>query len=154
MVPIGPGRIHRRAIGDVLHPEREPRQVLDQLKIEMGSYDFTAQYQQAPVPAGGNMINWEWFGFFSDPPPLRDGAIIVQSWDTASTKSELASYSVGITAQVDKIRHHLGARSRARPLGVHGLEARDHQSCQASPAESHPRRGPSLRHRPAADLEA
>ena len=26
----------------------------------------------------------------------------MQSWDTASTTSELASYSVGITAQIDK----------------------------------------------------
>jgi predicted phage terminase large subunit-like protein len=101
-VAIGPGRVHRRAIGDVLHPEREPRQVLEQLKIEMGSYDFSAQYQQAPVPPGGNTLKWEWFGFFSDPPPLRDGAKIVQSWDTAWTTSELASYSVGITALIDK----------------------------------------------------
>ena len=102
VIPIGPGRFHHRAIGDVLHPEREPREVLEQLKAEMGSYDFTAQYQQAPVPAGGNMIKWEWFGFFSEPPPLRDGAKIVQSWDTAWTTSELASYSVGITALIDK----------------------------------------------------
>jgi predicted phage terminase large subunit-like protein len=45
---------------------------------------------------------WDWFGFFSDPPPLCDGAKIVQSWDTAWTTSELASYSVGITALIDK----------------------------------------------------
>ena len=85
-----------------MHPEREPREVLDRLKAEMGTADFSAQYQQAPVPPGGNMIKWEWFGFFTERPPLRDGAIIVQSWDTASTTSELASYSVGITALIDK----------------------------------------------------
>ena len=39
---------------------------------------------------------------FSQLPPMRDGAIIVQSWDTASSMSELASYSVGITALIDK----------------------------------------------------
>ena len=102
MISIGPGRFHRRAIGDVLHPEREPREVLEQLKAEMGSYDFSAQYQQAPVPAGGNMIRPEWLGYFSDPPLLQDGDIILQSWDTASSMSELASYSVGITAQLVK----------------------------------------------------
>ena len=63
---------------------------------------MTTPYQQAPVPLGGNMIHFEWFGFFSDPLPRPETAIIVQSWDTASSTSELACYSVGITAQVDK----------------------------------------------------
>jgi predicted phage terminase large subunit-like protein len=89
-------------VGEVLHPEREPLEALEKLKIEMGSYDFSAQYQQAPVPADGNMIKGEWFGFFSGLPLLRDGAVLAQSWDTASTTSELASYSVGITALIDK----------------------------------------------------
>ena len=102
VIPIGPGRFHHRAIGDVLHPEREPREALDRLKAGMGSYNFTAQYQQAPVPAGGNIIKWEWFNFFSEPPPMCAGTKIVQSWDTAWTTSEFASYSVGITAQIDK----------------------------------------------------
>ena len=101
-VVIGPDKVHFRRVGELLHPEREPLAVLEQLKTDMGSYDFSAQYQQAPVPAGGNMIKFEWFGFFSNPLPRPETAIIVQSWDTASSTSELASYSVGITAQVDK----------------------------------------------------
>ena len=99
---LGRGHMHRRSIDEVLHPAREPREVLDQLKSEMGTADFSAQYQQAPVPAGGNMIKWEWFGFYSQLPRPGDGDIIIQSWDTASTTSELASYSVGITARIDK----------------------------------------------------
>ena len=47
VIPIGPGRFHHRAIGDVLHPEREPREVLDRLKADMGSYQL-----HRPVPAG------------------------------------------------------------------------------------------------------
>ncbi len=94
VVPIGRYRVPRRHVGEVLHPEREPLDALERLKAEMGSYDFSAQYQQTPVPAGGNMIKWEWFGSFSDPPPRAEGSIIVQSWDTAST--------VGITALIDK----------------------------------------------------
>jgi predicted phage terminase large subunit-like protein len=102
VIPIGPGRFHHRAVGEVLHPEREPLRVLQQLKLEMGTYDFSAQYQQAPVPPGGNMIQWEWFRSVKEPPPLREGSIIAQSWDTASTTGELADYSVGITARLDK----------------------------------------------------
>lgn len=101
-VALGGGLWYRRSIGEVLHPAREPREVLDQLKAGMGSCEFSAQYQQAPVPAGGNMIKWEWFGFYDQRPPLGDGTIVVQSWDTASSTSELASYTVGITAQIDK----------------------------------------------------
>jgi predicted phage terminase large subunit-like protein len=101
-VLLGPGLIHRRSAGEVLHPARDPLEVLEQLRSEMGSYDFVAQYQQSPVPAGGNMIRWEWFGRYETRPPLHDGAVVVQSWDTASSTSELASYSVGITAEVDR----------------------------------------------------
>ena len=101
-VPIGPGRVYYRWVGDLLHPERDARAVLEQIKSEMGTYDFNAQYLQAPVPLGGNMIKWEWFPYYSDQPRRPEGSIIVQSWDTACTTSELASYSVGITAQIDK----------------------------------------------------
>ena len=101
-MPIGPGKVYYRWVGDLLHPEREPLAVLERLKAEMGTYDFNAQYLQSPVPAGGNMIKWEWFPYYSDQPRRPEGSIIVQSWDTACTTSELASYSVGITAQVDK----------------------------------------------------
>lgn len=96
------GRVHHRLIDEVLHPEREPRGVLDQLRAEMGSADFSAQYQQAPVPAGGNMIKREWLSFYDQRPPLSNDAIIVQSWDTASSTSELADYTVGLTVQIDK----------------------------------------------------
>jgi predicted phage terminase large subunit-like protein len=102
IVPIGPGRLYTRSIGEVLHPDREPLFVLEQLRAEMGSYDFSAQYQQAPVPSGGAMIRWEWFQCFKGSPPPRDGSILVQSWDTASTTNDRADYSVGITARVDK----------------------------------------------------
>ena len=122
-VLIGPGKIHHRRVGEVLHPEREPLAVLERLKAEMGTYDYNAQYLQAPLPPGGNMIKWEWFGFFSDRPPLPEGAIIVQSWDTASTTSELANYSVGITAQIDKTGTIWRARPRTRALAVPGLAA-------------------------------
>jgi hypothetical protein len=67
-IPLGPGRFHIRKRGDLLHPEREPQSVLDQLKRHMGSADFAAQYQQTPVPAGGNLIKWSWFRFYSRTP--------------------------------------------------------------------------------------
>jgi hypothetical protein len=46
-----------------LHPERESRAALDAMKRAMGSPTFAAQYQQSPVPPGGNMIDWNWFNW-------------------------------------------------------------------------------------------
>jgi len=46
----------RRARGDVPHSERENATALNELKASMGSMEFAAQYQQAPVPLGGNLI--------------------------------------------------------------------------------------------------
>src|SRR5262245_11427888 len=92
-VPLGPGRFHVRRPGDVLHPEREPRTVLDELKRSMGSSDFAAQYQQAPIAEGGNLIKWSWFQLYDDPPVRNSGDRIIISWDTALSSKELSSYS-------------------------------------------------------------
>jgi predicted phage terminase large subunit-like protein len=93
-IEIGPGRHHTRQIGDLLHPTRESRTVLENIKTGMGSATFSAQYQQAPVPPGGNMIDWCWFGWY-EPNNLRDFDQIVISWDTAMKATELSDYSVG-----------------------------------------------------------
>ena len=39
-ITIGPGIVHHRSKGEVLHPEREPLAVLDEIKREMGSLTF------------------------------------------------------------------------------------------------------------------
>jgi predicted phage terminase large subunit-like protein len=99
-IPIGPGRRHRRKPGDLLHPEREPKSVLDEAKSEMGSMAFAAQYQQEPVAEDGNLVRWSWFRFFDDPPYQTAGDKIIVSWDTALSQKELASYSVAVVLQV------------------------------------------------------
>ena len=99
-IPLGDGRFHLRRVGDVLHPEREPLQSLERTKLGMGSLDFSAQYQQAPVPPEGNLIRWNWFKFYDDPPGNRPNDKIIVSWDTAMSAKELSSYSVGLVLQV------------------------------------------------------
>ncbi len=68
VVPLGPERLHYRKVGELLHPEREPRSVLEEFKRSMGSAEFAAQFQQQPVPPGGNLIKWAWFSFYDKPP--------------------------------------------------------------------------------------
>ena len=92
-IALGPNRIHYRKVGELLHPARENRKALDELKAAMGSMEFTAQYQQAPVPLGGNLIKWSWFKFYQIPPIPQSGDKLIVSWDTALTSNELGDYS-------------------------------------------------------------
>jgi predicted phage terminase large subunit-like protein len=95
IIPIGKGKYHRRKIGDILDPVREPAHVLDGLKAQMGLMDFSAQYLQRPIPAEGNLIKREWLKIYRTPPQPQPGDTYVISWDTAMKATEIADYSVG-----------------------------------------------------------
>jgi predicted phage terminase large subunit-like protein len=96
-IVINKDEVHKRAIGDVLHPEREPLEILQHQKVVMGSPAFSAQYQQRPVPAEGNLVKVAWLRSYDVPPEKRPLDQIVQSWDCASKSSELNDYSACIT---------------------------------------------------------
>jgi phage terminase large subunit-like protein len=81
-VPLTFGRVHHRQPGEVLSPEREPIEILEQLPGQLGSDLFWAQYQQAPVPPSGTMIKRDWIRRYTDRPSTPD-SFILQSWDTA-----------------------------------------------------------------------
>ena len=88
-----PGDVYRRRVGELLHVEREPMAVLEQMRRAQGSLTFQAQYQQDPAPIGGNVIQRSWLRRYDMPPSRFDR--IVASWDTASTLSETSDWSVG-----------------------------------------------------------
>ena len=85
-----------RQPGEVLAPEREPKKVLEQLRRQLGSDLFSAQYQQAPVPPGGAMIKRQWLRRYTEFPASHD-AFIMQSWDTASKGGPDNDWSVCTT---------------------------------------------------------
>ena len=72
-IPIGPGVVHHRRKGEVLHPERESLALLEEIRREMGSLTFSAQYLQRPVPLEGNLIKRDWIKWYecSEPPPHK-----------------------------------------------------------------------------------
>ena len=88
-----PGHVYRREAGEELHPAREPRDVLEQVRRAQGSLVFEAQYQQAPVPAGGAVINRDWLRWYNERPERFERTVV--SWDTASTLGEASDFSVG-----------------------------------------------------------
>ena len=47
-IPIGNGQVHFRRAGDVLHPQREPREVLESLRAQLGPeiYEARSQYDR------------------------------------------------------------------------------------------------------------
>lgn len=100
MTVAGP-RIVRRQPGDLLHPSRDTHEVVAEMKEDMGSYSFQAQFQQDPMPVEGNLVKRAWFVRYpaSSPPPFVQ---VIQSWDTAQKIHDLADFSVcttwGITA--------------------------------------------------------
>jgi len=99
-IPLGPAREYVRRAGHVLHPEREPRAVLEEIRRAMGSLEFSAQYQQRPIPLGGNLVKWAWFRTHEHPPAPASGDRIVVSWDTAMSARELSDYSACVVLLV------------------------------------------------------
>lgn len=104
---IGDNHYHLRKQGDVLHPERESLELLEQMKSTMGSQNFAAQYQQRPTPAGGDIVKLEWFKTYDKKPQQRSGDHIVQSWDTACKAGELNDWSVCTTWLIQDNRFYL-----------------------------------------------
>ncbi|RAI43792.1 phage terminase large subunit [Rhodoplanes roseus] len=100
ILSVGGGRVHHRKAGDVLDPVREPRHVLDQIRAELGSRTFEAQYQQQPVPDEGARVNWSWFRTYDRAPDARLNDRLVVSWDTATKDRDVNDYTVGIVARV------------------------------------------------------
>ncbi|MXO61343.1 phage terminase large subunit [Altererythrobacter salegens] len=96
-IPTRQGLSHHRLVGDLLNPARENRETLDQLRRDLGPVVFSAQYQQEPVTAEGNMIRLEWFGTYEEAPPRHEFLKVVQSWDTGMTAAPTSDWTVCTT---------------------------------------------------------
>jgi predicted phage terminase large subunit-like protein len=106
-IAIGEGQYHVRRSGDVLHEERMPRSVLEDIRRQSGSDVFAAQYQQSPVPREGAMIKRKWPRRYDVPPQLDSSAMVIQSWDTAAKGGALSNYSVCTTWLCEENRYTL-----------------------------------------------
>ena len=83
VVPIGDGLTHVFDVGDALQPLREGHDVLARVKADLGSFAFSAQYLQSPVPPEGNLVKAEWIKTYDHPPAHDSDGRVVQSWDMA-----------------------------------------------------------------------
>jgi predicted phage terminase large subunit-like protein len=90
-------RTFTRQEGDVLHPEREPLMLLQNIRKTLGERNFAGQYQQAPAPPEGTLVKQEWFRRYAPHEQPKRFEQVIQSWDTANKVSELSDYSVCTT---------------------------------------------------------
>ncbi len=102
---IGEDRWHDRKAGALLHPVREPQHILSDIRETLGSYHFSAQYQQQPVPIEGELVKWSWFKPFEVLP--HGERRIVQSWDVAVKAEEINDYSVCTTWAIVRDEYYL-----------------------------------------------
>jgi predicted phage terminase large subunit-like protein len=98
---------HIRRAGEALHPERESLESLAQTRATVGEDNFAGQHQQNPVPQGGGMVKRAWFNVYEQHQLPGRFDQIVQSWDSASKESELASFSVCTTWGVQEKKLYL-----------------------------------------------
>lgn len=136
-------RSFRRSAGEALHPEREPVEILNQLREIQGEYNFAGQYQQSPAPLGGGIVKAEWFKTYTETDKPEKFEMIFQSWDTANKADERSAYSVCTTWGVKEkhvyllhvFRKHLGypelkraVREQAEAFGAQRILIEDEAS--------------------------
>jgi predicted phage terminase large subunit-like protein len=91
------GRTFVREEGDVLQPERENRANLDLIRCIIGSYNFSAKYQQNPIPIEGALFMRSWVRYYTPATQPRSFDRVVQSWDTGLKDGPSNDYSVCTT---------------------------------------------------------
>ncbi len=83
---ISIGNFHRQVEEkEYLQPEREDEKVLEQLKKQLGSYNYAGQYLQTPMPDGGGLFKREFMQRYPADLDFPDFDCIIQSYDTALT---------------------------------------------------------------------
>lgn len=56
--------IDPRSTGELMQPNRYGEKELEDDKKALGTYGFSSQYQQSPVPIGGGIIKEEWIRYY------------------------------------------------------------------------------------------
>lgn len=74
---IGDHEIYERKAGELLQPKRDNLTSVYNLKREMGSRLFSAQYQQDPTPPEGNMVKAAWLGRYKENRPDKYERVVL-----------------------------------------------------------------------------
>ena len=89
-----------RREGEALCPGRFDRKALLRIKAKLGSYGFSALYQQDPIPAGGGAFKREWFRQIIDTAPT--GLRWARGYDLAVSTKTSADYTASFRCAFDR----------------------------------------------------
>jgi predicted phage terminase large subunit-like protein len=81
-----------RSAGGALWPERYGEADFERIKKAIGSYAFSALYQQRPSPRSGGFFRADWLPVSSDPVPV---GVACRAYDTAATPGG-GDYTAGV----------------------------------------------------------
>jgi predicted phage terminase large subunit-like protein len=101
--------------GHVLYPEYLPKEKLLEME-ETGRYEFAAQYQQNPQPAGGGLFKPSDFVILPEEPEILETFITV---DTAETSKNYNDATVFSFWGLYRIRNNFGLTTQ---FGLHWLD--------------------------------
>lgn len=95
----------RTEAGELLAEQRFPREDLERLKIDLGPYAWSAQFDQRPTPRAGMVLNPAWF--IDRPADLdRDACDTIMAFDLNYSESDASDWTIGITAAVERSADH------------------------------------------------
>lgn len=97
-----------RKKGEALWPERFNKEWLERMKADIGSYLFSALYQQSPAPAEGQLVKRSWFRYYTEEEDYfllhaangsvkrveKKRCMVFQTCDPAATENETSDYFV------------------------------------------------------------
>jgi len=106
---LSDGEVYHRPAGELLQPDRDRPEAIEEIKLSVGSRIFAAQYQQNPTPPEGNMIKAAWLRRYDSIPPRNKFRSLVLSCDPAGKTGIKNDYTamtlVGIDAKEMYLLH-------------------------------------------------
>lgn len=82
-----------REIGEELWSGKYDKNALKKIKTAVGTYEWSALYQQRPSPSEGNILNRNWWKFYKQAPEKFDE--VIQSWDCTFKDNDDSDFVVG-----------------------------------------------------------
>src|SRR5215472_3773515 len=106
---VAEDEVYHRQAGELLQPDRDSAEAIDELKRGVGSRVFAAQYQQNPTPPDGDMIKAAWLGRYDRAPDRGSFQRVVLSCDPAGKARAQNDYTaitiLGVQQQALHVLH-------------------------------------------------